>query len=115
MKPMRVSVSDASGGAKGSGLVRFDNFAPGPISVQIVKTGTVNYTVQVSNDDPNDPVNPVTVNNMTWSSAPDTALVAQTGNSFGTIVSVPLFGRVLLNSGNGSVIGVFVQNSNGPI
>lgn len=115
MKPMRVSVSDASGGAKGSELVRFDNFAPGPISVQTVKEGTVNYTVQVSNDDPNDPVNPVPLANMAWSAAPDSALVTQTGNSFGTIVSVPLFGRVLLNSGSGSVVATFVQNSNGPI
>lgn len=115
MQPIRVSASDASVSAKGSGLVRFDNFAPGPISVQVVKTGTVNYTVQVSNDDPNDPVNPVALANMNWSSAPDTAIVSQTGNSFGTLVSVPVFGRVLLNSGSGSVIATFVQSSNGPI
>lgn len=115
MRPIQVSVSDASGGAKGSSFARFDNFAPGPISVQIVKTGTVNYTVQVSNDDPNDPINPVAVNNMTWSSSPDTAIVAQTGNSYGVLNAVPLFGRVLLNSGDGSVVARFVQSSNGPI
>jgi hypothetical protein len=115
MQPIRVSVSDASGGAKGSTLVRFDNFAPGPISVQVVVTGTVNYTVQVSNDDPNDPVSPVAQGSMTWSSSPDTAIVAQTASGYGTLVSVPLFARVLLNSGNGSVTASFVQSSNGPI
>lgn len=115
MRPITVSVADATADPKGSPLVRFDNWAPGPVSVQVTITGTVNYTVQVSNDDPNDPVDPVDVADMTWSSAPDTALVSTAADGFGTLVSVPVFGRVLLNSGDGSVRATFVQSSNGPI
>ena len=114
MRPITVSVSDASAGVKESSLVRFDNWAQGPVSVQAVVTGTVSYSVQVSNDDPNDPVNPVAVASMTWSPAPDAALVTQTATSYGSLIAVPVFARVYLASGNGSVVTTFVQSSSVP-
>lgn len=114
MRPITVSVSDASAGAKGSSLVRFDNWAQGPVSVQAVVTGTVNYTVQVSNDDPNDPVNPVAVASMTWSPAPDADLVSETTTKYGSLIAVPVFARVYLASGDGSVVTTFVQSSSVP-
>lgn len=115
MRPITVSASDATSNPVRSPLVRFDNWAPGPVSVQVVVTGTVVYTVQVSNDDPNDPVAPIDVASMAWSSAPDAALVTQSTTSIGTLVSAPVFGCVYLASGNGSVRATFVQSSNGPI
>ena len=114
MRPITVSVSDASGDPKGSSLVRFDNWAQGPVSVQAVVTGTVSYSVEVSNDDPNDPVNPVDVASMTWSPAPDAGLVTQSVTKYGSLVAVPVFARVYLASGNGSVVTTFVQSSSVP-
>ena len=67
MQPITVTASDASGGAVASGLVRFDDWAPGTVSLQVKVTGTVNYTVQTSMDDPNSPTNPVELASMTWS------------------------------------------------
>ena len=78
MQPITVTASDASGGAVASGLVRFDDWAPGTVSLQVKVTGTVNYTVQTSMDDPNSPTNPVALASMTWSPSPDTGVVGQT-------------------------------------
>lgn len=109
MRPVVVTVTDASGGAKSSAFVRFDEWAPGAVSIQCVKTGTANYTVQVSNDDPNSPTNPVASASMTWSNSPDTNAVGATGNIFTFLANVPLFAKILLNSGSGSVTATMVQ------
>jgi hypothetical protein len=115
MRPITVTVSDGSGGAKGSDLVRFDDWAPGPVSLQVNVTGTVNYTVQTSMDDPNSPTNPVALGSMTWLSSTDTNVVSQSASKSSTFAAAPIFARVLLNSGNGSVTATFLQLSNGPI
>jgi len=115
MRPITVSVSDASGGAKATDLVRFDDWAPGPVSLQVNVTGTVNYTVQTSMDDPNSPTNPVALASMTWISSTDTNVVGQTASKSSTFAAAPIFARVLLNSGSGSITATFLQLSNGPI
>lgn len=115
MRPITVSVSDASGGAKATDIVRFDDWAPGTVSIQVTVTGTVNYTVQTSMDDPNSPTNPVAVGSMTWVPSTDTTVVGQSATKSSTFAAAPLFARVLLNSGNGSITATFLQNSNGPI
>ena len=115
MQPITVTASDASGGAVASGLVRFDDWAPGTVSIQVTVTGTVNYTVQTSMDDPNSPTNPVALASMTWIPSTDTNVVGQTDSKSSTFAAAPLFARVLLNSGAGSISATFLQNSNGPI
>lgn len=115
MRPITVSVSDASGGAKTTDMVRFDDWAPGTVSLQVTVTGTVNYTVQTSMDDPNSPTNPVASASMTWISSTDTNVVGQTASKSSTFAAAPVFARVLLNSGSGSITATFLQNSNGPI
>ena len=50
----------------GSPWVRFDDFAPSNISIQCTVSGTVNYTVQSTLDDPNDPFSSVSAVNITW-------------------------------------------------
>jgi hypothetical protein len=109
-----VSVSDASGGAKVSSFVRFDDFAPSNISLQCNVTGTVSYTVETSLDDPNDPINPVAFGSMTWVSSSDTAVVNATATAQSNFLFAPKFARVRLNSGAGSVTATFLQSSNGP-
>lgn len=115
MQPITVTASDASASPKPTALVRFDDFAPGTVSLQVTVTGTVNYTVQTSMDDPNSPINPVALNSMTWVPSTDTAVVGQSATKSSTFSAAPVFARVLLNSGSGSITATFLQNSNGPI
>lgn len=115
MQAITVTVSDASGGVKYTPWVRFDDFAPSNISIQCKVTGTANYTVQSTLDDPNDPFNPVAVNSVTWVNSSDTAVVAATTTQQSNFLFAPKFARVALNSGNGSVTATFLQSSNGPL
>lgn len=114
MRPIVVTVSNASGGAQTSPLVRFDDFAPGPVSIQCTVTGTVNYTVQSSLDDPNSATNPVALASMTWIVSSDTNVVGATTSQQSNFFFAPVFARILLSSGSGSVTATFLQSSNGP-
>lgn len=114
MQAMTVTVSDASGGVQYTPWVRFDDFAPSNISIQCNVTGTVNYTVQSTLDDPNDPFNPIPVNSVTWVNSSDTAVVSATTTQQSNFLFAPKYARVKLNSGNGSVVATFLQSSNGP-
>ena len=114
MQAMTVSVSDASGGAKVSRAVRFDDFAPSNISIQCVVTGSVNYTIETSLDDPNDPISPVAAGSMVWVASSDTNVVGATTTQQSNFLFAPKFARVKLNSGSGSVRATFLQSSNGP-
>ena len=114
MRPITVSVSDASGGIQYSPWVRFDDFAPSNISIQCNVTGTVNYTVQTTLDDPNSPTNPVAVGSVTWVDSSDTAVVGATATAQSNFLFAPIFARVKLSSGNGSVSATFLQSSSVP-
>lgn len=115
MQARQVTVSDASVSVQYSPLVRFDDFAPSNISIQCSVTGTVNYTVQSSLDDPNDPFNPVAEGSMTWVDTSDTAVVSATATRQSNFLFAPKFARIKLNSGSGSVVATFLQSSNGPV
>lgn len=115
MQSRTVTVSDASGGIKYSPWVRFDDFAPSNISVQCNVTGTVNYTVQSTLDDPDDPISPVAVGSVVWVNSSDTAAVGATANIQTNFLFAPKFARIALNSGSGSVRATFLQSSNGPV
>lgn len=109
MRPIVVTVSDASGGAKYSDWVRFDDYALPNILISCVKTGTVDYTIQTTSDDPNSPTNPVAVNSVTWFNSNDTTVVGATANAQSNFIFIPTFARVKLNSGSGSVTTTFTQ------
>jgi hypothetical protein len=106
-----VTVSDASGGVKYSSMVRFDDFAPSNISIQCNVTGTANYTIQSSLDDPNDPISPVAVASMVWVDTSDLVAVGATTSLQTNFLFAPKFARVKLNSGSGSVRATFLQSS----
>lgn len=104
MRPSRVTVSDASGGAKNSSAIVLDYYGRPEVSLQVVVTGTVNYTVQQTLD------NPLTAGvTPTWFSHPDPNLVAQTVNRQGNYAYIPTAVRIVLNSGTGSVVLTAVQ------
>lgn len=108
------AVKAGTTGVATSRWVRFDSWANAQSSVQVDVSGTVNYTVQVTMDDPNDPISPTTPVNCTWLSSPDTNVVGQTAAKFSNFAYTPTFARVLLNSGTGSASATFAQFSNAP-
>lgn len=98
-----------TGTTASSPWVRLDNWAMAQTSIQANAFGTVNYTVQQTLDDPNSATAPVAAANMTWINHPDTALVAAAGSIQSNYAYVPVFARVVLNSGTGSVVTTFAQ------
>lgn len=113
MRPITVSVDDASGGAQYSDWVRFDDWAPSYISIQCVTGGTVDYTIEYTLDDPNSPTNPVAINSVTWVESDDADVVNATGDATSNFIFAPTFARVKLNSGTGSVRATFLQSAGG--
>lgn len=95
-------------------MVRLDEWAPGQVGLQVNVNGTVNYTVQSSMDDPNSPTNPVALGSMTWIDSSDTNVVAATTAQQSNFMFAPIWVRIVLNSGNGTVTMTVVQYSNGP-
>ncbi len=111
----------ATGGIKagtnsigGSPWVRFDDWAPPEIAIQCTVSGTINYTVQQTLDDPNSPNYTVTPAAVTWVNHPDTNLVSATTTVQGNYAYMPVFARVLVNSSTspGTVTATFLQSAN---
>ena len=95
-----------------SAWVMFDPYVSGGyISKQAVVTGVANYTVQLSYDDPNAPGGPAP-GAMGWLPDSDATFVGATTSLTGSWPYVPLWARVLLNSGTGSVRATFIQPGN---
>jgi len=108
------AVEVGTNGVADSPWVRFDDWAPNYITVICSVNGTVNYTVQTTLDDPNDPTNPVPVGEMVWQDALDGNIVSESTNKSGGIQYAPTFAKLVLNSGSGSATGKFLQSSNVP-
>jgi hypothetical protein len=98
-----------------SSPIRLDEWAEPQIGVQVAVTGTVNYTVQSSFDEgPDSLTNPIPLASMTWDTSTAIGLPAAAGTataSFGLTVA-PLWLRIALNSGTGSVRMNVVQYNN---
>lgn len=103
------SVKVGTNGVAGSRWVRLDSWANAETAIQCDVTGTVNYTLQVTMDDPNDPVSPVSVGSVTWLNTNDTDAITAVASVFTNFDWTPTFARILLNSGTGSVTGTFAQ------
>jgi hypothetical protein len=104
MRQIVVTLSDASAGAKTSSTLPLDIHGRPDVSLQVVVTGTVNWTVQQTLD------NPQTVTSPTWFDHPDTNMVAQTVSRQGNYAYVPAASRIVLNSGAGSVVYTIIQS-----
>lgn len=103
------NISVGTNGVASSQWVMMDPWAYGPIGVTCGVTGTVNYDIEITGDDPNDPTNPVDLEDMIWFDCADTGLVAETANASGVLNSIPRYARINLNSGSGSVRATFIQ------
>lgn len=104
-----AAVTVGTNGIASTPWVRLDEWAQPPVSIQCDVTGTVNYTVQSSNDDPNSPTDPVIPSATTWISTNDTNAVGATAAVQTNYLFAPTFVRALLNSGTGSVAMKVIQ------
>lgn len=109
------AITVGTNGIASSAWVRMDDYAPSLISLQANVSGTVNYTVQTTLDDPNSPTNPVNPYSVTWVNSSDVAVVGVAATAQSNFMFAPIFAKVTLNSGTGSVTTTFLQSSNGPI
>jgi hypothetical protein len=117
-----VTVDDATAGAiivgtngvADSPWLRLDDYAPSPIAVTVVVDGTVNYDVEISQDDPDSFISPVPIGEMVWLNALDANLVNQSANKTGGITFTPCWVRLTLNSGSGSARMTVVQSGTIP-
>jgi hypothetical protein len=102
-------MSVGTNGVAASPWVNFDPYYPPQVDIQCTASGTVNYTVQMTQDDPNSPTNPVTPVSMTWLSSSDPDAVGATASLMTSFSYAPAWSRVLLNSGSGSVTATYTQ------
>lgn len=110
MRPVVYTLSDASGGAKYSGVYAPDNYiSPFNVSLSVLVTGTVNYTVQYTFDDVfASAYNPATGN---WVDHPTLTSKTATADSN---IAYPVTGiRIKLASGTGSVQLTTIQAGGG--
>lgn len=98
-------------GVAASPWVRLDPWAAGEVAISAKVTGTVNYTIQQTLDDPNSSTDPVSSASIVWASHPDGTVVAATASAQTNYAYAPSFARVLLNSGTGTVTANFTQFS----
>jgi hypothetical protein len=104
MRRIQKTLSDASGGAKQTAALSMDIMNRPETSLQVVVTGTVNWTIQQTLDDPLDAT--ATLN---WFDHPDLNLVAQTVSRQGNYAYIPAAVRLVLTSGTGSVTLTIIQ------
>jgi hypothetical protein len=109
----RISISGASAGTVSVGTngiasskpVFLDHYGYSQVSIQVDVTGTANYTVQQTLDDPNTD----TLAAVVWVNHGDTNLVGATTNVQGNYAFLPRCCRILLNSGSGSAKMTIIQ------
>ncbi len=106
------AITVGTSGVASSRWVRLDNWAFPQVGIQCDVSGTVNYTVQQTLDNPNDPISPMALSAVNWVNHPDTNLVGATTTLQGNYGYAPLYVRVTLNSGTGSVAMTLVQYNN---
>jgi hypothetical protein len=96
------TVSAGTSGVGGSQWAQLDTWAMEDLSGQAVVSGTVNYTIQSTNDDVSSYQNPVRRDLVTWDSNYCGVSATAASAEFG-ILSPPAWVRVVINSGAGSV------------
>lgn len=104
-----AAVTVGTNGIASTPWARTDEWADSNVSVECDASGTVNYTVQASNNDPNSPTNPVLPQNMTWIPSNDAQAVGATASILTNYIFSPAFVRVVLNSGTGTVVMTVTQ------
>lgn len=111
-KVTRIATSGASSGNVSAGTtgiassrwVFIDAYEHDVPSAQVAVTGTVNYTVEMSLDDPNSALYPIQPYQAVWTPCNWAALVNATTTQSGNIDRSPFMIRLTMNSGTGSAV-----------
>jgi hypothetical protein len=106
MRQIVVTLSDASGGAKNSNPIPLDIHGRPDVSLQVAVTGTANWTVQQTLDDPFTTAS----GSIVWFNHPDANMVGQTVNRQGNYAYIPAAVRLQLASGTGSAKLTVIQS-----
>lgn len=109
------AITVGTSGVASSRWVNLDSWSFPQVAIQCSASGTVNFTVQQTLDDPTSPTNPVAITAVNWVNHPDTNLVGATGTVQGNYGYAPVWMRVTLNSGTGSVAMTVNQAANVPL
>ena len=107
MRPLVESTSDATLAEKESAWLMCDAWTPGLLSIQVntynqMGDPDVTYSVYTTLDDPNDPTNPVPVNNMTWLPIGIPALVTSNASAQAYSAFTPRYVKLVQHAGPGS-------------
>lgn len=99
-----ANLTVGTNGIASSAPLPLDKYARPQISIQVDVSGTVNYTVQQTDDDIFDPT--ATIN---WFDCSDPNVVGQTAGAQGFLTNVPSALRLLINSGTGTAVITIIQ------
>lgn len=91
-----------------------DSFGYAPSALQVTVTGTVNYTVRQSMDNPNGPAGfgaPIGIQNVTWLDHSDTNVVNASASKQSNYAFSPSICKVVLNSGTGTITMSVIQSA----
>lgn len=112
-----ITISSAAAGSltvgtntiASSAWIRLDNYADAQTAIGTFVSGTVNYTVQQAFFDPNSPDYSILPYQIPWINSTDSGAVSQTGNIATSFAISPMWVRITLNSGSGSVAASIIQ------
>lgn len=94
-----TTIIAGTNGIASSPWATFDPYSgTAPTAGQATVSGTVNYTIQLTQDDPNSTSNAVARSSMTWLSHTDPAVVNATASAQFGIGYAPAYSRILINS-----------------
>ena len=88
---------------------RLSEWGSPKVAIQADTVGAVNYTIQSSLDDPNDPVTPTAASLMDWINSSDPNAVGVTAPVQTAFENPPVWMRCVLNSGTGAVTVTMTQ------
>lgn len=107
------TIEIGTNGVAGSPWIQLDTWAHGSVEIQCDITGSPNYTVESTNDDPNSFQNPVPRALVSWDSAA-IGLSNKTTEEMAALTWAPAYLRVVFNSGTGSVQLTAIQHGSAP-
>jgi hypothetical protein len=100
-------VTVGTSGVASSRPIFLDSYGFGTVAMQIDVTGTVDYTVQQSLNDPNI----LGFTSVDWINSPDSNVVNSSLAQQSNYAYAPLIVRIVLNSGTGSVRFTIIQHA----
>jgi hypothetical protein len=109
------AITVGTNGVASSRWMRLDSWAFAQVGIQVNVSGTINYTVQQTFDDPNDATNPVSPANVVWVNSADSAVVSKAVDAQSFYAYAPTFIKITANSGDGSARLTAVQYGNVPL